>query len=198
MPDLDRVERKLPKAWRAPYELIRGGQPDEAVARAVLCALTKFLREEGGAPRLPELAEILRERDAGLIDTRSLSRMAFRLEHEMTTRPGKLVAAALMRPEVSGSQSCLLGPPDRRIALSFLKRTIESILFSQQRDYLIGRRFGSRQEALHYESRLLSLLEPQLEKLAKRLAKRPSGRKLRAPSIPRLRKSTRELLDQPV
>lgn len=198
MPDLDKVERKLPPAWRAPYRLVKGNHPLEVVARAVLKVLSETLRREGGIPWLPDLAMVVQERDAGLLDDRSLSAVARELEQQMTTRIGHLALSALLRPEVSGSAGVLLGRPDQRLAEGLLCRMVESILFSQQRDYLIGKRFRSRADAIAFETQLLAMLRPHFSNLARRLVGNPSADRLRAPSFPVARKSTAELLDQPL
>lgn len=199
MPDLDKVERKLPPAWRAPYKLVKGHHPLEEVAKAVLKVLSETLRREGGVPRLGELAKVVQQRDAGLLDDRRLSSVAFMLEQRMGTRTERLAVAALLRPEVSGPSSVLLGPPDERLAQGLLVRMVENILFSQQRDYLIGKRFTSRQEAIAFESDLITILRPYLAELARRVARRPSAKRLRTPSFLRpQKKSTAELLDQPL
>lgn len=199
MPDLDRVERNLPPAWRAPYKLVKGHHPLEEVARAVLKVLSGTLRREGGVPRLGELAKVVQQRDAGLLDDRRLSSVAFMLEQRMVTRTERLAVVALLRPEVSGPASVLLGPPDVRLAEGLLVRMVENTLFSQQRDYLIGRRFTSRQEAIAFETNLMSILRPHLANLARRLVRKPSADGLRAPSFSRSpRKSTAALLDQPL
>lgn len=199
MPDLDRVERTLPPAWRPAYKLVKGAQPIEEVARAVVKVVARTLREKGGAPELGVLAAVLQRRDAGLLDDRSLAAAASRLEQRMMTRNGKLMAAALLRPEVSGPTSFILGPPDERLAQGLLERMIENVLLSQQRDYLIGKRFASRQEEMAFESQLMAVLRPRLAELAKKLVKDPSANRLRAPSFPGAkRKGTKELLDQPL
>lgn len=201
MPDLDKVERNLPPAWRPAYKLVKGGQPIEEVARAVLKVVTRTLREKGGAPELRELAEILHRRDAGLLDDRSLAAVVDRLKQRMKTRNGRLVVAALLRPDVSGPASILLGPPDERLAQGLLVRMVENVLLSRQRNYLIGtgKRFASLQEAIKFESELMAVVRPRLGELARRLVKDPSANRLRAPSFPGAkRKSTKELLDQPL
>lgn len=199
MPDLDRVERTLPPAWRAPYKLVKGGHPIEEVARAVMKVLARTLREKGGAPELDVLARILQRRDAGQLDDRSLSAAAERLELAMATRNGKLMAAALLHPDVSGPMSFLLGPADERLAQGFLERMVETVLLSKQRNYLIGKRFTDRQEAISLETELMALLRPHLARLARALVNDPSAKRLRAPSYPRPgRKSTQELLEQPL
>lgn len=199
MPDLDRVERTLPPAWRPAYKLVKGGQPIEEVARAVVKVAARTLREKGGAPELDVLAKVLQQRDAGRLDDRSLAAAANRLEQKMLTRNGKLMAAALLRPDVSGPTSFILGPPDERLAQGLLERMVENVLLSQQRDYLIGKRFASRQEAIAFETELMALLRPPFAKLGRRLVKDSSAKRLRAPSFASVRrKSTKELLDQPL
>lgn len=199
MPDLDKVERNLPPAWRPACRLVKGGQPTEEVAKAVMKVLARTLREKGGVPELDSLVGILQRRDGGLLDDRSLAAVASRLGQRMETRNGKLAVAALLRQGVSGPMSVLLGPPDERLAEAFLERMVEHVFLSRQRDYLIGKRFASRQEALAFETELMAMLKPRLAELGKRLVKDSSATRLRAPSFPRpRRKSTRELLDQPL
>jgi hypothetical protein len=199
MPDLDKVERKLLPAWRAPYGLVKGNHPLEEVAKSVLKVLSETLRREGGLPCLPELAMIVQQRDAGRLDDRSLSAIAFKLEQRMRTRTERLALAALQRPEVSGPASMLLGRPDQRLAEGLLVRMVENILFSQQRDYLVGKRFASREDAISFENDLLSMLRPHIGHLARRLVRNPQAHRLRAPSFPiPHKKTTADLLDQPL
>lgn len=199
MPDLDKVERRMPPSWRPAYKLTKGRQPVEEVAKAVLSCLTRWFRESGGLPAFQTFAGIVQRRDAGLLDERSLAAVASRLDHQMESRNGKLLAAALLSPAVSGLSSILRGPPHERLAQEGLVRIINNVLFSQQRDYLVGKRFASRRAALEFETQLMDLLRPQLGELARSLVKDPSAERLRAPSLPLAkRRSTRDLLDQPL
>lgn len=49
MPDLDIIERRLKGSWRAPYRLIKGGHPPEAVADSLIKAAAATLRGDGGS-----------------------------------------------------------------------------------------------------------------------------------------------------
>jgi hypothetical protein len=200
MPDLDRIERKLHPAWLAAYRLIKGGQPLEEIARALLQGLARVLREEGGVPGLPEFVHALQEHDAGRLDDRRFDAVVTNIERRMEeSGSGKLLARATLRPAVSSFKALLQGPPAERLLQTFLKLKVESELFARQRDYLIGKRFSSRSEEVAFETRLLGSIQPQLEVLAKRLSSDLKAERLKAPSRRRKRKkTTEELIDEPL
>jgi hypothetical protein len=198
MPDLDIVERKLPPEWRRAYKLIKGSHELEAVAEEILKALARTLRDRGGAPGLEESAQALYRHDRGFLDDRSLVAFAAKLEQEQETANGKVLALSVMDQNVSGPDGFLRGAPNMRLAKRFLVRLVERCLFAQQRDYLVGKRFTSRAQAVETETRLLGLMESGLSKIASQLAEDSSAKNLRAPRSAQRKKSTRELLDQPL
>jgi len=197
MPDLDKVERKLLPEWRPAYKLIKGGHELEAVAQTALQCLVRTLRKRGGIPSLDESAQILDRHDRGLLDDRRLAAFAEKLAQQQESATGKVLARAVMDLVVSGPGGFLRGDPDIRLAKGFLVRLVERCLFSQQRDYLVGKRFSSRAEAVQTETELLGLMESGLTKIASRLAKDSSAANLRAPRSAK-RNSTEELLNQPL
>jgi len=200
MPDLDRIERNLHPAWRPAYKLVKGGQPLEEIARALLQGLARLLREEGGVPALSEFVHALQEHDVGRLDDRSFDAVVTNIERRMEeSRSAKLLARAALRPAVSSFQAVLQGPPAERLLQTFLKLKIESELFARQRDYLIGKRFSSRAEEVAFETKLLGSIQPELEVLANRLCSDLRAERLKAPSRRRKRKkTTEELIDEPL
>lgn len=200
MPDLDIIERKLRPGWRPAYNLVKGNQPTEEVARAIIKALAQCLREQGGQPQLHEVAQLVQLRDSGRLNGRSLADVAAKLEHGMTTLGGKLLAQAVLRPSLSDPASTLLqGPPDVRVAREYLVMRIQNELFAQQRDYLVGKCFPSRDAAIRYEANLLALMDSDLDGLARNLARDPSARSLRAPRRrAQGRRTTEALLKEPL
>lgn len=197
MSDLDIVERKLRPEWRCAYEMIKGGHELEAVAESILKALARTLRERGGAPRLEEFSQAIDRHDRGLLDQRSLATFAAESEHQQATANGKVLARSVMDHFVCGPDGFLRGAPAIRLARGFLVRLVERCLFSQQRDYLVGKRFNSRAEAVQTETKLLGLMDFGLTRISSQLVEDSSARNLRAPRGAK-RKSTEELLNQPL
>lgn len=200
MPDLDEVERKLKPPWRSAYDLSKGGHDPEEVASQVVKVLAQLMREEGGIPELVDCARLVHEHEAGLIDDRSLDAAVWRLEHRAIQDNGKLLARAILRPSVSGAVGLLQGLPDERLAEQFLLGKMERELFTVQRGYLTHERerFSSLQEAIEFETKVRELARPGLRELARRLVRDPKAERLRAPRSRRKRKSTREILDEPL
>jgi len=200
MPDLDKIERNLHPAWRPVYKLVKGGQPLEEVARALLKGLARLLREEGGVPGLPNFVHALQEHDARRLDDRSFDEVVTKIERRMEeSGNSRLLARAALRPAVSSFKRLLQGPPAERLLQTFLKLKIESELFARQRGYLVGKRFTSRAEEVAFETMLLGSIQPELEVLAKRLISDPKAERLKAPSRRRTRKkTTEELIDEPL
>jgi len=199
MPDLDRIERNLRPAWRPVYKLVKGGQPLEEVARALLKGLARLLREEGGVPGLPKFVHALQEHDAGRLDDRSFDVVVTKIERRMEESGNVRLLARAAWPAVSSFKRLLQGPPAERLLQTFLKLKIESELFARQRGYLVGKRFTSRAEEIAFETMLLGSVQPELEVLAKRLIADPKAERLKAPSRWRTKKkTTEELIDEPL
>lgn len=195
MPDLDRVERVLHPAWRVPYNLIKGGQPAEEIYRAILKALARLIREEGGLEGLANFVRAMQRHEAGQLDRRGFYEVVALLDHQMQTIDGKLLARAAHRPRIAGA--ILQGPPAERLVRQFLMLKIEHGLFSQQRDYLVGKCFASRREALRFETETLGGLRRELGDLARSLSSGIDAKRVKAPRLRGIKKkSTRELLDE--
>lgn len=201
MPDLDKIERRLHRAWRPVYELVKGGQPLEDVGRAVLKALARRLREGGGitVTGFAECVETVQRYEAGQLDERSFDAVVGRMKRRMDRTDERLLARAAGRLGVGGPAALLQGPPAERLLQEFLKSKIENELFSQQRDYLVGKRFGSRAEAVEFETKLLGRIRRELGQLATRLTANPKAKGLKAPSLRGVtKKTTEELIDEPL
>lgn len=201
MPDLDRVERVLLPGWRPVYKLVKGGHPTEEIAKRLLKALAAILRDRGGVPNLAECVEQVERHDAGLLDDRRFAAVLDHIEHRHASRHGKLLVRAALTPDVFGSDGFLRGPARERLCRQFLIKLVEQGLFAHQRSHLIkrGRPFASFSQAIEYETRLLALVRQEITELARRLAKDPTARSLRAPAF-KLSKTltTRELVDAPI
>lgn len=201
VPDLDRIERSLLRGWRPAWNLVKGGHSDDLVANALGKALACALREHQGAPQLLRMADALRGYESGALSRGSLQRVASRFEAEMRHgRHAKVAARSLLA--CAGrfdAGRALGGAEDQALAEEFCWRLAEHSFFGRVRGELVARHFESAAEERDWEQRIRRQMGPHVEKLAKALARDPSGRGIRAPSRGRtIRRTTVELLDEPL
>ena len=198
MPDLDIVERKIAQWWRPAYRLLKGGQPREIVAAALVKALAAELRASKGIPRLQEFSAALEQRP----DLARLSEVARELERKFEAgeyRVGQNLARAARAEGVRVALGSSL-PSREKLAKEHCWQLCRHYLFGRVEPTLVGsgRPFPNTAELRVYEERCREVMEPDLDGLVKRLARHPDGQKLRAPAVRRRKRSTAELIDAPL
>ena len=80
MPDLDRVERTLSRSWRAPYRLLKGGHPPEAVGEELIRRTAEELRRQGGIPGFAAFLRASMGSEAGSPSQKTLGDVSRSLE----------------------------------------------------------------------------------------------------------------------
>jgi hypothetical protein len=200
MPDRDRVERSLRPPWRAPYRLLKGGQPLEAVADALSRSIAKELRDQGAGSGFEPFLRLAVASESQPVSGKTLADVSRSLEQGFgQDRNAKLLARTMQktRAKINAGQAL---PGARPFAEEFIRASIKHHFFAKVIFPSIGRkkRFGDVMEARDFERSVWKLLDPQLSKLANRLADNPNASGLRAPNSLRKRLSTSDLLDTPI
>lgn len=202
MPDLDIVERNLPREWRRPYRLLKGGHETSVVCDAIVQALTAHLRREGGAPELFLFeAALVRPRALGLATRPSLPEVCREIELRFDNRPvAQLMGRATLRLHARISSGRAL-PSREALAVEFLRQVIDNQFFGRFEPTLVGnrRRFESLAARDRYRENCLRQIEVRLRSVAGQLRRDLSAGSLRAPGRQRTRKmTTAELLSTPI
>lgn len=148
MPDLDIIDRNVPRGWRRPVRILLGEGTPQEVAYEAKIALARSLRENGGLPGLDRLEAILRQRMEGGLDPHSahvlLTTYENRFRHE---RHVKVAAAATRRLLVKLDQGPLSrGPLRLAVARAFLRQLLDHNMFGRIGPKL-GKHFRGRERA---------------------------------------------------
>jgi hypothetical protein len=200
MPDLDIIERSLKGSWRAPYRLMKGGHPPEVVADALIKAAAATLRGDGGLPGFEAILEACMQAHAPGDAVRTLAEASRSIEQRFGQRhEAKLLARAAQRSKAQFDAGRAL-PSPLHLDKETLRELLRHSFFSRVTGKLVGeqKRFTDVQRAREYEANVWSCAEPQITKLASRLAADPTASRLRAPQSPRKRQTTAELLNAPL
>lgn len=195
MPDLDVLQRSLPKHWTQPYSLLTAGSPSQDVAWAIAKASSQSLAS-GGCPGLRQIAgavvDLARDRDFGAWE-RSASAVLDQSEHAFRTQAALEEALALVEGDPSTVSTLDPAEIGRLLAIRFITRFVRLSLFSRVRSSLVGRRFKDFASASEFEGEVLS--SKPLIRVAELLAEDETGRRLSTFRRPRGSKhSTAELL----
>lgn len=200
MPDLDIIDRSVPRGWRGAMRVLVGNGSPEEVAHRTKLALTRSLRENGGLPGLEELENLVRARVQGSIDPHSAHVLLDGYEHRYGHQRHAKVAARVARGMLSElNQGRPLRVPVRTaITRRFVEQLVLHNLFGRVRPEL-GKHFSGWERAHRREGECLRALSDALDNIATQLEVDPTARNLRAPRAHRgFRKRTSELLHAPI
>jgi hypothetical protein len=215
MPDEDRFQRSIPSAWRKVFRLSKGGIASEAeLGDACSTALAHSLRQGGGCPGLQEIGNVLQDFARGwenlpmlspaggstLIEGFEALRQIERAQggHRTTkvaVRAARTILVQLCRqadPHISEAQLGQLLSERTCIEL------VDHHFFGRARAYLVGERFSTPGEAKAWEQAVKKAMTIAIQKLANRLWQDPSAARLRAPKRTVARRSTQDLLNDPL
>jgi len=192
MPDQDRFEKSFASAWAKVLRLSNGGIASDAeLSDASITALAHSLRQSGGCPGLQDIANVLHgfvqnrkvlpslSAAGGSTLTKSFDALR-QIERAQGGHRATKVAARIARSilvQVSSQNDTHVSEPQLSQMLS--EQTclglVEHHFFGRARAYLCG-----------------------IRKLAARLRQDPSAAHLRAPKRTVARRSTRDLLNDPL
>ena len=210
MPDKDMFQRTFAPGWRKAYRLAKDGAGDDSeIGAACIKALARSLRETKGCPGFNEIARIVTDVNqdkrlqplfaAGgvinLIDPLvSLRQIEEKFQQNRITNIAARSARALFTevPAKSNAEA------KRNLAEKLCLDLIDHHFFGRGRNYFTDCRFGNFAEERKWETSVKEKLRESLSKLAANLIKNPNSRGIRAPSQKGIRKTTKELLDQPL
>jgi hypothetical protein len=215
VPDQDRFERGFAPGWRKVYRLAKGGIASEAeIADACIFALAHCLRQSGGCANLQDLVNVLQSFAQGRATPPSLSGAgghalteAFealrRIErqqggHRVTKVAMRAAMSILVRSSRRGDALYSEAGQIRALVEQICMSLVDHHLFGRARAYLVGEWFASFHEARAWEQTVKKAMSLGVQKLAARLSKDPRAAHLRAPKRTVARRSTRELLDDPL
>jgi hypothetical protein len=201
MPDQDIVERSLNRPWKRPYRLLKGGHPPEVVADSLVKSQTATLRNEGGMPGFQQIAVARLEALSTPNGAAYLAGAVRVVEQDLGQQPAvKLLAQAARREHVLVLAGRVLPSPESLVD-EYLKAQREREYFSKVASPRLvgpGKRFSCIAELQDFLAQVRSHLEAQHKTLTVRLLADTSATRLRAPSSERPRRSTAELIEEPV
>jgi hypothetical protein len=201
MPDQDIVERSLNRFWRRPYRLTKGGHSPGVVAESLVKSLAATLREEGGMPGFQQIAVARLEALAAPNGAAHLAEEARVVEQDLCQQQSvKLLVRAAKRDLVLVLAGRAL-PTDEGLVKEYLKEQLEHEFFSRALSPRLvgpGKTFSCVDEQRDFLALVWSRVEPQVQKLTVRLLADTSATRLRAPASLRPRRSTAELVEEPV
>jgi hypothetical protein len=200
MPDLDRVERSFSPLWRAPYRLLAGGHPPEIIAEELSKRAAAELRKQGGIQGFEPFLQICLAPEQRSEPKTTLADVSRSIEQRFgQARDVKLLSRATQQARAKIIAGWALPGPNQ-LAEEFLRALIHHHFFAKIPVVSVGekRRFNDVAEARVFEGQVWQNLEPQIEKLARRVIADPTASKLRAPKSMRPHLSTAELLDTPI
>jgi hypothetical protein len=215
MPDKDRFEKSIPSAWRKVFRLSKGGVASEAeLGDACSTALAHSLRQVGGCPGLQDMGHVLQDFVRGREDLLLLSPVggstltegfeALRqIERAQGGHRATKVAARVARSIlVQVCRQNSLHVSEAQLGQMLSEQTcielIDHHFFGRARAYLVGERFPTFREARAWEQAVKKTMNIGIQKLAARLWQDPSAARLRAPKRTVVRRSTRDLLNDPL
>lgn len=195
MPDLDVLERSLPKHWAKPYNLLTAGSPSHDIAWAVAKASSQSLAN-GGCPGLRQIAvaagDLARTRDFGAWED-TASAVLHQSDHAFRSRVALEEALAFVEGDPRMVSTLDLPEVERLLAIRFIARFARANLFSRVRSSLVGSRFADFATASEFEGEVLS--SKPVVRVAELLAQDESGGRLSTLRRPRgSKRSTAELL----
>lgn len=215
MPDKDRFEKSIPSAWRKVFRLSKGGVASEAeLGDACSTALAHSLRQVGGCPGLQDIGKVLQDFVRGREDLPLLSPVGgstltegFEALRQIERAQGghrttKVAVRAARSVLVQLSRQNDLHVSEAQLGRMVSERTcielVDHHFFGRARAYLVGERFSTFHEAKAWEQAVKKAMTIGIQKLANRLWQNPSAARLRAPKRTVARRSTRDLLNDPL
>lgn len=195
MPDDDRWLLKLPPGWRKVWRYVDSGDSPDMAARATVQALARNLRDLGGIPELPGIAdEAVRrarvkaaELDLGLSGGEPLPSSA-----HLPTAITRHAAAAMVEVDADRLVACSAREARQAVAEASVKALANYLGFDRMVP-CAARKGKELRLVRDFVERVLS--HPHVKTLAGRLLRHPDGRGLRAPGFNRPKRSTADLLD---
>jgi hypothetical protein len=215
MLDKDRFEKSIPSAWRKVFRLSKGGVASEAeLGDACSTALAHSLRQLGGCPGLQDIGKVLQDFVRGREDFPLLSLVGgstlaegFEALRQIERAQGghrttKVAVRAARSILVQLSRQNDLHVSEAQLSQMVSERTCIELVnhhfFGRARAYLVGERFSTPGEAKAWEQAVKKAMTIAIQKLANRLWQDPSAARLRAPKRTVARRSTQDLLNDPL
>ena len=212
MPDKDLFQRTFAPGWRKVYRMAEGAaSSDLEIGTACVTALAKSLRESKGCPGFNDFAEIVSNAEyerasqplfaaGGVLNLSkylaSIRRTEQKYKEYRATKVAARAARSLLAKDEVGTNNT--ARVTQNLAEKVCLDLVNHHFFGRGRNYLVQRRFGSFAEERNWEHDVKEKMKPSLSKLAAKLAKNPISTNIRAPNRAGIRKSTQELLDEPL
>src|SRR5579883_1167939 len=188
MPDLDILPRSAAPGWHPADQLIKGCGSNEEIAKALLQALSKSVRDGGGLPALDRFVGVVAEFAAGELTHSQAMAEARRIVREndgqRNARVAERAVAHVLVDITDGEQRG--GDIRQSLAERFLWCLADHSLIGRRRPELVGDRYTDLDVALAAEERYKAVLRPKLTELASKLAREPDARGLRAPVMTKI------------
>lgn len=198
MPDLDIIPRTAAPGWKAASRLLEGKGTDEEIAKEILQALGRELRDGGGLPNLDEFVNVVNDFKQGSLTHAGAMAQVRRIVrsaegHHLAKVAERAVSYVLVEIDAGELLSSDL---HTAFAEWFLWCLADYSLIGRRRPELVGTKYADYDEAFAAEERYKAVLGPKLAKLAARLVQNPAAAHLRAPAMNvGNRRATSDLLD---
>jgi hypothetical protein len=212
MPDKDLFQRTFAPGWRKVYRLSRDAAgSDSEVSDACVAAVAKSLRESKGCPGFNEIAHIVtdveNERSSqplfavgGVINLSNPLASIRQVEEKYKQNRMTKVAARAARSLLASEKLIENGTdwPKHKLAEKICLGLADHHFFGRGRNYLVEQRFGTFAEERAWENGVKEKMKASLSKLAVKLVNNPNAANIRAPGRIGIRRSTQELLNEPL
>lgn len=195
MPDLDVLGFYPAPGWGRPFRMLKGMVEASDLARAVVQASARTLREHGGLPGLDSFSEIVRGFHGNEFDLASALAATRRKALSLGGRHAAIVERACNRVLVERHNAgTRVLDPQGALVSEFLRELTRHHLFDRARPAVVGP--GKLSEAAYheFEKRCAVELEGPFSRMATALLRDPCGSSLRAPKSDSVRMSTAALL----
>ena len=200
MPDLDILYTRAVHGWYPPARLAKGNAPPAEIADAIIKSLAKELRRGNGLPKMKELCTLLWAVAEGagrmLTGFDQLREIENSMGSDLHARIACRAARGVLVELAQGTRGRV--GLERYLAAEYCQHLIQNRFFGRVRPVLVGESFADAAAVQVWEEAVLLALAPSLDQLVDRLVANPTAHKLRAPKHRVPRRSTAELLDQPL
>ncbi len=201
MPDQDRFERTFKVGgWRGAYRRAREAVAStEEVGDKLVKALAKTLRDNGGVPGLPAMAEIVKSSNGTSLLGRFNALDAIvraQNSHRHTEIAADVAKAFIVQQEVANG-GFSPGYTVDRFGEDVCAALVEHYFFANARQQLIiQKKLASHEEARRWQVKVERAIRPNIEKVACQLVQDPLANHLRAPKGIVKKESTSTLLKE--
>ena len=206
MPDNDIFKRKLERIFHKPYNHLRARSPNDVVVHFLLKSLVKKFKKIGGCSVFEQIAALVCDHChyqpdmLSEVNSPELLVQFQKIETQANGNPITKIAIKQAKSLCLDGTVCVSGMQEAKnlLAERTLKGATDYFFLSPIRYGLIDE-FGTLEAVKQWErEEFNSELSLQVTRLAADLAKDPSAQQMKEPRSPHPKRSTKDLLDEPI